>query len=325
MLYKGESVGFTRILSRVLPLLLVLFILLGCGDPEPRWGRMNSTTSESIRLVQPVSGDTAIAVTFRTGRVLRTVDGGRNWIGFGEFSPRRVEAIHAGINGDLLIAGYGPSILISSDGGEIWGRKALPSTAMLFDIATLPDGRYYAVGKHFASGPPESYATMIDTTTQGWVDVDLPYTEPTLATAVHGGKVYVSFGGMIQSYDPSDSTWHFNYGSIESGDIILDMAFSGNSGLAVGKKGLILVTNNGGRSWKSTSSMTDQDLFAVEMSANEAWICGDGGLWHRRSTSGSFKAVPLTHHQGRLWDLAMINGQPVAVGDGGMIAMPVKN
>jgi photosystem II stability/assembly factor-like uncharacterized protein len=299
--------------------------LLGCTGSKARWERMNTSTNESLRLVHTMSGDTAIAITFRSGRVLRTVDGGKNWVYSARFSSRRVETLHDGVNGEHLLAGYGQSVLISSDGGEIWHPRALKSSVMLLDMVTLPDSSYLAVGKAFGEGPPSAYAVIRRLGQTAWEEVELPTTEPALAADMSGDQAIVAFGDAIWSYDQKANSWAIRHTSHEESILhsINDIDFDGDYGLAIGDHGYILTTTNGGKSWRQSHNSSNEDLYCVLIDENDAWIGGDQHIWHRHGRHGSFRDV-LAPNTGRTWDIAMLNGMPVAVGDGGAVLMPVR-
>lgn len=308
------------------PLLLLVaasFAALGCGG-EINWRRAVSSTNESLRLVQALSEDTALAVTFRTGRVLRTVDGGKNWAPYARFSPRRVETLLYSPDSTLMLAGYGQSVLVSTDFGKIWHPRALPKGTMLMDVAPLPNGGYLAVGKAFTEGPPTAYALLQAPGSETWTPIEMPTTEPALAAATGERGIFVAFGISIWSYDPDSGQWTARY-TQPFGDIVHKinaMTIIGDEGIAVGDHGFVLTSHNGGKSWK-LQHLGDESLYAVLIDGDEAWIGGDHHIWHRGSTHGFFHNM-FAPNTGRIWDFTLLNGRPVAVGDGGTILLPQK-
>ena len=105
----------------------------------------------------------------------------------------------------------------------------------------------------------------------------------------------------------------------------VDVAFAGDGrvGWTVGRRGLILVTGDGGRHWTAQESGTSRDLFAIHASgdARRAWAVGSGGTilttddgghhWTARESGVdvSLRSVHATTDSRGVW----------AVGDRGVI------
>jgi photosystem II stability/assembly factor-like uncharacterized protein len=88
---------------------------------------------------------------------------------------------------------------------------------------------------------------------------------------------------------------------------------------AVGDKGTILHTNDGGRKWEPVTSTTNKDLFSVAGGGQELWAVGDGGtILH--TNDGGRKWEPVTSTTNK--DLYSVTGggqELWTVGDGGTI------
>ena len=93
------------------------------------------------------------------------------------------------------------------------------------------------------------------------------------------------------------------------------------NGIAVGDNGQIIITNNGGTTWNTTTNAhTGQNFNGVFMaSPDEAWVVGDGGIIRYTTDGGSTwqqQYSPTTCH---LTDVHFMGGNGIIVGECGII------
>jgi photosystem II stability/assembly factor-like uncharacterized protein len=92
--------------------------------------------------------------------------------------------------------------------------------------------------------------------------------------------------------------------------------------VAVGLEGDILLTTDGGASWKKASSPAGQALYAVRLHGTEAWAVGDAGTVLRSSDGGaSWTALAVSQDVKLSWlhGVSFAGGRAAVVGAGGLV------
>lgn len=224
------------------------------------------------------------------GYILRTTDAGHNWevqaVADDKWGAVRLLDI-VFVNRDLaFIVGDDGVMLRSVDGGESWSKHFSGSINDLYSIVFIDSLRGVAVGDR-----------AVYTTDGGetWLEnrpgVGL---ERVSASAESGWMMAVgAYGGMVTSSD-SGRTWDRNsgtefFGSVEAMDFC-DL----NHGIAVGERGGIAWTHDGGTNWELTLSVGPVDVlvagypvperaYALREDRHILWSSDSGLTWTDRS------------------------------------------
>lgn len=81
--------------------------------------------------------------------------------------------------------------------------------------------------------------------------------------------------------------------------------------VAVGDRGVILTTDDAGRSWRRIASPTSVNLYDVHFQGPNGWIVGG---WVGKHTATSYSVMLHTNDGGRNWQLSSAEGLPKLVG-----------
>lgn len=220
--------------------------------------------------------------------LMRTTDGGKTW--------KRVNVIGKDVDARLVRAlftregrgwafGEGGLLYTTRDGGLNWERQLVPTRHLLLGGWFLNATQGWIVG---------AGATILQTTDGGetW--------RTTILLNEAGGR------------DIADSQ-HVRFNAVSFADRL--------HGWAVGAKGRVFITNDGGRTWREQQSNVRADLYDVKfVNAVEGWAVGaEGTLIHTMDGGLRWVAVEsgTTHALERLCFVSPTRGW--AVGFGGTI------
>ncbi|HEU4364763.1 MAG TPA: YCF48-related protein [Candidatus Krumholzibacteria bacterium] len=193
-------------------------------------------------------------------------------------------------------------ILHTADAGVTWNRTWYGG-ALLADVAFAPSGAptpvLYSVGDEVDPTTHSVHGLLIKSQDGGanwtkvWADTDVPglnaiaFASPTRAVAVgDGGAAAVIDNEVVTTANPVATSLH-------------GVAFaSANTGVAVGRYGVVLRTIDGGAGWSPVTSGTSQWLVDIAFAdANVGVAVGNAGTVLRSDDAGaswSPVAVPTT-------------------------------
>jgi photosystem II stability/assembly factor-like uncharacterized protein len=162
------------------------------------------------------------------GTILRTTDGGETWTRQGDLSSIPVEeflGVSAVDNEVAWVVGSGGIVLNTIDGGATWTQQA---------ESLLPDADFQSVSAYDRNNV-WAVGSAIDNTT---------------AVIIHttdGGQTWQREG---ENDIPTDPLWFY---------ALIDIhAFNENTAWAVGSRGSVFITTNGGESWVNKTWYDDR-------------------------------------------------------------------
>jgi photosystem II stability/assembly factor-like uncharacterized protein len=266
------------------------------------------------------------------GLILRSADDGRTWErgilrvrtdqdsdvfqDFDLYSVRFTPDFKAG-----WIGGENGLIFYSSDGGSTWSRRTVPGfQKSVFRIAPIDTSRACAVGtdgtllcttdegKHWVSRPVDQHIDLYDLTFvggQGW------------AVGAFNTILHSSDGG---------ADWQLQAGGYSKDRLLDEQAFfavafrDGNRGEVAGLAGKILLTDDGGRTWRNDGEDSKRpSLFAVSGVWPSIWAAGKHGAIIQHSDGSGWKTIELRGARQDITDLAVAHNTALAVGLQGTI------
>jgi len=277
--------------------------LLSTDDGGATWRAMPAPSEDSLRDVYFADEANGWLVCERglhalgdeaepRSYLLRTADGGRTW---SRVSPaaggaegrlvglRFADAAHGWAYGEL------GALYATRDGGDTWARQAVPTRRLLLAAEFFDARRGWLAG---AGG------TLLRTEDGGatWRE-----------GLVVGGR---EAGGPAAARRPATGP---RFNAVEFADE--------RRGWAVGSRGALYATEDGGRTWRAQNSGVAADLLDVKFAdARTGWAVGSGGLVLRTRDGGrTWQAeAPVTPHA--LERLSLVGSTRLwAVGFGGTI------
>ncbi|HEV3468558.1 MAG TPA: YCF48-related protein [Pyrinomonadaceae bacterium] len=223
-----------------------------------------------------------------SGLVLRTEDGGRNWV-------RQQIETKQGVS-DLVFRdkedGYllaGNQIFVTEDGGATWRMAArfLPET--------------------FGGAVPDLYSVRFTSKRRGWV----------VGSLSRGDNVVDSL--VLQTTDGGQS---WNRQRVPVREELMHLDFDGDKrGWIVGTAGRVLHTRDGGETWTLQRTGTTATLYHVDYRGDErGWAVGERGTILRTTDGGETWAAVRSPARTTLLSVKFVNDEEGwAVGRGGVI------
>lgn len=215
----------------------------------------------------------------------------------------------------LWVIGQNGALLSSSDAGKTWQREELPGRSNLQAIAVAPEGRQVIVGNqgqiwtrvageawHSQTLPVSELAGKLlsvsfidgyfwtvgemgalfrgDANAQNWQALggDDDVTFNSIRAGVDGDLwITAEFGRLLRSTDQG-VTWS----TVELGsESLRALVFSGATGLAVGNRGELYLSRDGGNNWQAVAHFTTEHLFDVAVHEGHWLVTGDRGALFR--------------------------------------------
>lgn len=238
------------------------------------------------------------------GNFVRTTDGGVTWTQILTGYAVALRSIQF-ISQDTLYAGgsggyytnFGPGILVSTDGGNIWTNKAR-AIDQFFDI----EGICFTSTKH---GMMAGYNYIYGTADSGITWNLLRFNNSdylhdiVCIDSLNGLAVGERFGqALVLKTTNGGSAWQTQiFSSIST---LQRISFPDvNTGYAVGYNGSCLKTTNQGQSWSVVNMGTTNYLTDVEFtSADIGWVCGGDNLIRKTTDGGTtWNSYQVTPYQ----------------------------
>lgn len=294
------------------------------------WESQASGTLAWLRAVYFVDERTGWAVGSK-GALLRTEDGGRSWT----VRPRPTEDTLRDVYFTSAEAGWlvcdrsiyllktkeepRSYLMKTADGGASWSRVEVTGRdvdVLLTRVAFVDEARGWAFGEMGAL-----YAT-----TDGgasWSRQVLPTKHLLLGGAfLNAGQGWLVGAGNTILYNPDGEGWRAGSSPIITATRFNAVAFTDERrGWAVGERGLMLVTMNGGRAWFTQESNVSVDLSDVKfLDERTGWACGAEGTIIHTTDGGAHWQVEPSGTRHPLERLSVASRARVwAVGFGGTI------
>lgn len=230
-------------------------------------------------------GDAGVAVG-EAGFILRSSDGGQSWTR--EDAPTSLALSNIASNGEREIAIGQMGLILVKEASGSWREVDSGTNMRLLNVDLNREGLGIVVG---------AFGTLLRTTDGGetWASIAPPWAplyddgtrsadaavrdEPSnyVVKVFEDGRIIVGgeYGMLLESMNRGDS-WEVLYRSPEVGGAvaptIFDMQFTAGRGFAVGQNGLVMRTDDAGKSWQLLETPVDASLFAVG-------LAGDGRVF----------------------------------------------
>ena len=226
--------------------------ILRSSDGGRTWGQPDTPTAKTLFGISFADDKTGWAVG-ADGTILRSSDGGASWTAqpveitdeLGDLRPLDTNLFGvAAISPTAAWAVGDLGIVLRTRDGEKWERVA-------FDAASYADEN---VRERLLN------AVVFTSTTEGWIAGEFA----TLLRTSDGGETWV---GQRQVSGAPDDLYVFNLS-----------AASGGPAAAVGLAGSVLVSSVGGALWESRSVDTSAGLFAIAWNSEHGIAAGDRGV-----------------------------------------------
>ncbi|HEY0099293.1 MAG TPA: YCF48-related protein [Pyrinomonadaceae bacterium] len=310
--------------------LLSLLVAPAIASAAGAWESQTSGTLAWLRAVYFVDERTGWAVGSK-GALLRTTDGGASW----EVRRRPTEDTLRDVyftNEEtgwlvcdrsiyLLKTKAEPRsyLMKTSDGGESWARVEVTGAdvdVLLTRVAFVEEMRGWAFGEMGA---------LYNTTDGGatWARQLVPTKHLLLGGAfLNEGQGWLVGAGNTILYNPDGEGWRAGSSPISTATRFNAVAFvDERRGWAVGERGLMLVTTNGGRAWFPQESNVRVELSDVKfLDARTGWAVGaEGTIIHTTDGGAHWQIEPSgTRHPLERLSIAS-RARAWAVGFGGTI------
>ena len=226
-----------------------LGVLLALMAWVPR-GAQGAGTPVSLREVRQSLFGTCFAtdregwMVGELGRIFHTADGGATWERQDAGTKRPFLAVSCLDSRTAWIAGKEGIVYATTDGGVTWTQLQTGSNRHLFTIQMVTKDRGHAAG---------DYGTMIHTEDGGahWTVQQVP------------PEVKLPDSALDTGVDPGDvNLYALSYGDPEHVR-------------AVGEFGIIMASDDGGRSWRQQRSPVETTLFGIRfLDARRGWAVG---------------------------------------------------
>lgn len=237
------------------------------------------------------------------GNMIKSTDGGATWaqILSGYSIPLRSvqyitqDTVYAGGSG-YYYSNYGPGILVSTDGGNIWANKAraIDQPFDIWGICFSGAEQGWVAGYNYIYG-----------TTNGGISWNLlrfnnsDYINDLVCIdSLSGFGVGDHFGqALILKTTDGGSNWQTQ--TFSNFNSLRRISFpEANNGYVVGDNGVCLKTTNQGQSWAALSMGTTNYFADVEfITADIGWVCGgDNQVWKTTDGGASWTAYPVSSY-----------------------------
>ncbi|WP_233809922.1 WD40/YVTN/BNR-like repeat-containing protein [Paraburkholderia sp. HP33-1] len=197
----------------------------------------------------------------------------------------------------LVAVGILGRIVVSDDDGKTWQQARVPASADLNAVTFVDALHGWAVG----------HDGLILTTRDGGSTWSVQVDGRRLEQLITGHYSALAHAGNAQAAKLLEQLPNMMQPGVAS--FFMDVAFEDEKrGFAVGKFGLILATQDGGKTWEPSNDHIDNPRFlhltAIRRIAGTTWIVGEeGSVWKLNPQSQNFE---LTHvgYNGTLFGIA---------------------
>jgi photosystem II stability/assembly factor-like uncharacterized protein len=230
-------------------------------DGGRSWYPQLSHTTEMLFDVDFVDAKTGW-ISGRSGLILHTADGGETWTKQESGTDKHLFAVDFVDRDFGVAAGDWGAIVSTHDGGASWTSHTLEKDVILNDVAMIDRSRGFVAGELGTILKTEDGGTSWQRVESG---VEKTLFGISFSDARSGWAVGVD-AIIVQTEDGGD-TWTLRNGSTEIRELeqvgfaqaldnpsLYGIAVEGDVGFAVGEIGSVLVSADGGRTWRRQSS-----------------------------------------------------------------------
>jgi photosystem II stability/assembly factor-like uncharacterized protein len=271
---------------------LLSIVVLGCKPGRPKFAmpKIAMLTGENLHSVVAFTPQN-VEVFGNYGAIYRTTSGGaglENW-----------EPVESGV-GDLLLCessfidstrgwtvGIKGTVIRTGDGGKTWVKQESGTEKNLFSVSFVDDQHGWAVGEfgtiiHTANGGEswESQFKGFDKVLNGvcFVDRNHGWVVGEFGTILHtsdGGEQWEA--QTCEAIETEQDMFSFDWMPMPA---LYEVYFKNkDAGWIVGMDGIILMTENGGTTWRKLESNCDIPLYSITMQGKRGWVVGNRGYY----------------------------------------------
>ncbi|MCA0389109.1 MAG: T9SS type A sorting domain-containing protein [Bacteroidetes bacterium] len=250
-------------------IVMFLFILFTTCYPQG-WIRQDNGITADINSVYFENAlDGFIAGT--SCKIYKTSDGGSSWISTVTGQSETINGLSSNSKG-IWAAGNNALLLLSTDNGSSWVRQNLPSNNRLNSIAFSGNTGLIAAdsGKIFRTTDGGESWDLINLPLAALRSVSINGTR----AVVVGGEVSPSQTMFVAISTDSGLNWQVVYNT-SSYTLTSVQMVSQSVVYAVGIRGTVLKSTDGGNTWSGLPTYTTQWLYGLHfLDANNGYICG---------------------------------------------------
>lgn len=285
------------------------------------WQAQTSPVDDNLKGVSFLDADTGWILAHETGTLLYTEDGGATWSERGSIPRGFREAVVFTDREQGWVCGEGGGLFHTTDSGATWAAQGPgPDTLALGSVIFEPDGRGLALGFDVASREPRALESNDRGASWQAHDIDATggFTDAWVAAA---GTVFAGGFGMVHRRGERGNAWQAS--SLGGDEAVRGLALAGDVLWAVGDRGLMARSEDGGLSWTRLPALTRARLRGLLfVDADYGYAIGDlgpdqGVLYETRDGGAHWRRIggelPVLRTIARGGDRLWI------VGDGGTI------
>jgi len=283
---KAMKIRFVEWAVFYLILSCLLFLILGCkgrigasAKPPPR---LYKITSKNLHGVETY-GENHIWLVGQGGSIYHSSDGGKSWKSQKSGTKDLLTSVEFINEKTGWITGIYGIILKTEDGGENWVRENTGTDNHLFGTSFVNKDEGWVVGYmgtiiHTSDGGMtwKAQRKYEDTNFNAvcFVDAEYGWLVGEFGTILHttdGGSNWIQQKPYTLFKD-EDDPW---------ADVILALYgvkfIDRNRGWVVGMDGVLLSTEDGGKTWKDLAKLTEYAYYSIGVLGNRAWAVGMAG------------------------------------------------
>ena len=293
-------------------------LIIASADGGLTWNRCQ-TDNRADLLAVGFSGAEIGAAIGSAGTILWSNDGGISWTLKSSGTKSDLRAITFLTAQKVVAVGKDGVILKTEDSGETWVRKKAGMD--LFTVEFTDENNGYAAGGNL--GYLKNRRLIMHTTDGGesWRQQHKKWGSVLYGITLLGQQDLLACGekGTLLHSTDGGIRWVSLKGPTKRA--LFSLAFSGNTGVAVGSYGAIVSTIDGGKTWSSKLPDKEKSLSSINFADQEHGLAAGGEetlLW---SSDGGRTWISSKTLPGRyIWSGCLLNPQTaVGLGDGGVI------
>ncbi len=245
--------------------LIVIFLwLTSAVFSQTVWQKHPSPTSDILHNAVFVSDKNGWVISHHTGLILQTKDGGESWQVQTRLGKGYLESVYFVDKNNGWICGENGRIVKTSDGGKNWRLVGNFDKSNAFSIVHFFDKNH---GLIFGTNTETRQGLIFETNDGGknWLNRSAEVSDKTGFTdavfrftndsLIVGGKFFIRSVKGENDFEITEN---------KHGGIIRGLFFINKKiGWAVGHRGLILRTSDGGKSWENIEAFSDSILRSV--------------------------------------------------------------
>jgi photosystem II stability/assembly factor-like uncharacterized protein len=263
--------------AAIFPCILVLLCCASCSlSTDATWTKVTSPVEDPLHNGCFVDAEYGWIISYGTGVVLHTADGGGSWRVQARLDPLFYEDLCFSDRREGWICGEQGTLLHTRDGGATWRRQdGAPGRVAYYGIHVLSDGRMFLAG-HDATTRAAVLLTSDDggamwaapeDSVPGMALEPIQFIDQRRGYAA-GGRTVLRTADAGQSWTPAD---------IGRPAMIRGLFFRNREeGWVVGHAGVVARTADGGSGWRALEVFTRNRLRSVLfIDARRGFIAGD--------------------------------------------------